>query len=94
MLSQRPVRTVSVFFEPVPRSKTQRSITREAAKIESDSEHRAEKGFRVGAHHRRAPRAVEEREEELVAGYGEFSYAGVVCVSAPTSTSSKAPPTR
>ena len=84
MLYNGAVRTVSVFFEPVPRSKSQRSITRDAAKIESDAQQRAEKGFRVGAHHRRAARAVEEREEELVAGYGEFFYAGVVCVSAAT----------
>lgn len=82
MLYNGAVRTVSVFFEPVPRSKSQRSITRDAAKIESDAQQRSEKGFRVGAHHRRAARAVEEREEELVAGYGEFFYAGVVCVSA------------
>ena len=82
MLYNGAVRTVSVFFEPIPRSKSQRSITREAAKIESDAQQRAEKGFRVGAHHRRAARAIEEREEELVAGYGEYFYAGVVCVSA------------
>ncbi len=82
MLYNGAVRTVSVFFEPVPRSRSQRSITRDAAKIESDSQQRSEKGFRVGAHHRRAARAVEEREEELVAGYGEFFYAGVVCVTA------------
>ena len=81
MLYNGAVRTVSVFFEPVARSKSQRSITREAAKIESDAQQRAEKGFRVGAHHRRAARAVEEREEELVAGYGEFFYAGVVVVT-------------
>lgn len=78
------VRTVAVFFEPVPRSKSQRSITRDAAKIESDAAHRAEKGFRVGAHHRRARRAVEEREEELVAGFAEFAYAGVVVITAST----------
>ena len=82
MLYNGAVRTVSVFFEPIPRSKSQRQITRDAAKISGDAEHRAEKGFRVGAHHRRAARAVEEREEELVAGYGEFSYAGVVTVTA------------
>jgi len=82
MLYNGAVRTVSVFFEPIPRSKSQRSITRDAAKIESDAQQRTEKGFRVGAHHRRAARAVEEREEELVAGYGEYFYAGVVCVSA------------
>ena len=52
----------------------------------SDAQQRSEKGFRVGAHHRRAARAVEEREEELVAGYGEYFYAGVVSVSATTLT--------
>lgn len=84
MLYNGAVRSISVFFEPVPRSRSQRSITRDAAKLESDAEQRTQKGFRVGAHHRRAARAVEEREEELVAGYGEFFYAGVVCVTAPT----------
>lgn len=86
MLYNGAVRTVSVVFEPVPRSTSQRSITRDAAKIESDAQQRSEKGFRVGAHHRRAARAVEEREEELVAGYGEYFYAGVVSVSATTLT--------
>ncbi len=84
MLYNGAVRTVSVFFEPIPRSKSQRSITRDAAKIQSDAEHRSEKGFRVGAHHRRAAQAVEEREEELVAGYGEFNYAGVITITART----------
>ena len=83
MLYAGSVRTVTVLFEPIARSKSQRSILRDAAKIESDAAHRAEKGFRVGAHHRRARQAVEEREEELVAGYGEFSYAGIVTVTAP-----------
>ena len=78
------VRTLAVVLEPVPRSKSQRSIVRDAAKVESDAAHRAEKGFRVGAHHRRARQAVEEREEELVAGYSEFVYAGLVCVTSDT----------
>ncbi len=84
MVYNGAVRTVSVFFEPIPRSKSQRQITRDAAKITSDADHRSEKGFRVGAHHRRAAQAVNEREEELVAGFGEFSYAGVVTVTAPS----------
>lgn len=82
ILYQGAVRTISVFFEPIPRSKSQRSIVRDAAKLESDAAARTDKGFRVGAHHRRARRAVEEREEELVAGYVEFAYAGVVTVTA------------
>lgn len=84
MLYAGCVRTLAVVLEPVPRSKSQRSILRDAAKIESDATHRAEKGFRVGAQHRRARQAVEEREEELVAGYAEFVYAGILAVCAPT----------
>ncbi len=84
MLYAGSVRTMAIILEPVARSKSQRSIVRDAAKIESDAAHRAEKGFRVGAKHRRAKQAVEEREEELVAGYGEFVYAGLLCVTAPT----------
>lgn len=80
----RSVRSITVCFEPVPRSRSQRSIVRDASKIASDVDHRSERGMRVGAHHRRAARAVEEREEELVSGYGEFAYAGIVVVTAPT----------
>jgi hypothetical protein len=84
MVYNGAVRSVTVFFEPVPRSRSRRAITRDAAKIHSDAEHRAEKGFRIGAQHRRAARAVEEREEELVAGYGELAYAGIVTITAPS----------
>lgn len=84
MLYAGSVRTMAVVLEPVPRSRSQRSIVRDSAKIESDAIHRAERGFRVGAHHRRARQAVEEREEELVAGYGEFAYAGILVVTAAT----------
>jgi hypothetical protein len=76
------VRCVTVIYEPIPRSRSQRNIIRAAAKIESDTTQRAEKGFRVGAHHRRARQAIEEREEELVAGYPELGYCGIVTVTA------------
>ncbi len=82
MLWSGSVRTISAFFEPVPRSKSFTQITRAAGKIQSDEDSRRKDGWRVGAHHRRAKQAVDEREEELVAGYGEFNYAGVVVVSA------------
>lgn len=80
----RAVRTITVCFEPIPRSRSQRSIVRDAAKLASDVDHRNERGLRVGAHHRRAAQAVEEREDELVAGYGEFSYTAVVIVTGQT----------
>lgn len=82
LLHSTAIRTIAVFFEPVPRSKSQRHITAQATKIEADVAHRDEKGFRVGAWHRRAAQAVKEREEELVAGYAELTFTAVVTVTA------------
>lgn len=76
------VRTVTVNYEPVGRAASQRRVVREATKLESDAEYRESKGFRVGASHRRAAVAVAEREEELVSGFGELDYAGLVVVTA------------
>ena len=84
LLYGQAVRTVVVSYQPVPPRVSQRTITQQAAKLESDAEHRRKTGFRVGAQHRRAAVAVEEREEELVAGFAEFEYAGMVSVSAPS----------
>ncbi len=78
------VRSFTVFFEPIAPSQSRRSIRREASKISADSSHRAKHGMRVGADYRRAATDVESREEELVAGYGEVSYAGIVAVTAAT----------
>ena len=78
------VRTVAMSYQPVPPRVSQRAILRQAAKLEADVDQRRRTGFRVGAHHRRASQAVEEREEELVAGFAELAYAGVVDVCAPT----------
>jgi hypothetical protein len=84
LLYGKAVRTVVVSYQPVPPRVSQRAITRQAAKLESDAEHRRKTGFRVGAHHRRAALAVEEREEELVAGFSEFEFAGLISVAAPS----------
>lgn len=77
------VRTVAACYQPVAPRVSRRTIARQAAKLESDAEHRRRTGFRVGAQHRRAAQAVDEREEELVAGYAELEYVGVVAVTAP-----------
>ena len=84
LLYGKAVRSVVVSYQPVPPRVSQRAISRHAAKIESDAEHRRKRGFRVGAHHRRAAQAIDEREEELVAGFSEFEFAGLVSVAAPT----------
>ncbi len=84
MLFAGHVRNISVFLEPVAPSASRRAIERQAAKLDSDADQRHRTGFRVGAAHRRQREAVEERESELVAGYSEQSYAGVVDVCART----------
>ncbi|MEW6155565.1 MAG: SCO6880 family protein [Actinomycetota bacterium] len=76
------VRTVSVCLQPVPLRVSQRAILRQAAKLESDVSQRQRSGFRVGAYHRRAAQAVEEREEELVSGFSELEYVGLVTATA------------
>ncbi|MDQ1539224.1 MAG: hypothetical protein QOE58_3617 [Actinomycetota bacterium] len=77
-------RSIVVIHEPVSPRASQKAVDSAAVKLLSDKEHRHRTGFRVGAHHRRASEAVDEREEELASGYGEFTYAGVVVVSAPS----------
>jgi len=84
MLFAGHVRNVSVFLEPVAPSVSRRAIERQAAKLDSDADQRTRTGFRVGAAHRRQREAVEERESELVAGYAEQSYSGLVDISART----------
>ncbi len=77
-------RSVVLIYEPVPPRASQKAIEASAAKLGSDEEHRQRTGFRVGASHRRAKAAVDERDEEIAAGFGEFAYAGIVTVSAPS----------
>ena len=71
-------------MEPVAPRQSAQAVRRQATKLDSDSEHRASQGFRVGAGLRRAQQAVAEREEELVSGYRELTYAGIVTLTAPT----------
>jgi len=76
------VRATTVAFEPVPTAAARRRLTRDLTRLESDAEVRTTKGRRVDARHRRATAALLEREEELVAGYAEVAFVGVVTVSA------------
>lgn len=84
LLATGAVRSICVTHEPVAPSASRRAIARHAAKVETDMAQRAEKGFRVGALHHRTAAAIAERESELVAGYGEVTYAGIVAIAAPT----------
>lgn len=78
------IRTIAMHYEPVPPSRSQRRIDREAVKLTADEEHRARSGFRIGARQHRAQSEVSAREDELVAGYAELEYVGFVIVTAPS----------
>jgi hypothetical protein len=79
-------RTVTVYFLPEPPEVSARRVERELARHESDAEARDRRGRRTSAAHRRAHRAVLDREEELVAGDPALRYCGLVTVSAATDT--------
>lgn len=76
------VRTVTLLLEPVPPRLSQRGVERDAIRVASDEEQRRRGGWRVGARHRRAADAVAAREAELVGGYAELGFAGLVTVTA------------
>jgi hypothetical protein len=75
-------RTMTVTMLPVPTHQSRRRIARDLVKLESDAATKEEHGRRVDARHRRATEALLEREQELVAGFAEMAYAGLVSVAA------------
>lgn len=77
-------RAMTVYFQPVSTYQSRRRIERDLVKLESDAVTKEDKGRRIDARHRRATQALLDREEELVAGYPEMGYAGLVTVSART----------
>lgn len=77
-------RSMTVYFQPVPTHQSRRRIERDLVKLDSDAVTKEDKGRRVDARHRRATQALLDREEELVAGYPEMGYVGLVTVTATT----------
>lgn len=77
-------RSMTVYLQPVPTHQSRRRIERDLVKLESDAVTKEDKGRRVDARHRRATQALLDREDELVAGYPEMGYVGLVTLSART----------
>lgn len=75
-------RSMTVYFQPVSTFQSRRRIERDLVKLESDAVTKESKGRRIDAGHRRATQALLDRENELVAGYPEMGYTGIVTVSA------------
>ncbi|MGE3326661.1 MAG: SCO6880 family protein [Acidimicrobiia bacterium] len=84
LLGGECTRTVSVVFEPVAPSQSAREVDEASVSLESAEAAKSKRGFRVRAGDRRAREDVERREHELVAGFGELTYCGLVTVSART----------
>ncbi len=74
-------RTVTVVFEPIAPSRSDREIDRESVTRATNASDKARRGFRVKASDRKAAREVELREAELNDGYGEVAYGGIVTVT-------------
>ena len=77
-------RTVTVVFEPVAPSRSDRDVDTERTKREANIETRRRKGFLVRRVDTKAVTEVEAREDELVSGFAEFCYTGLVTVTAPS----------
>ena len=75
-------RTMTVVFCPVTAHSSRRRIERDLVKLDSDATTKEAQGRRIDARHRRATQALLDREEELVSGYAEIAYAGLVTVTA------------
>lgn len=76
------VRTVTVVMEPIPMGRAARAADREVMAREADADMKTQKGFRVNARERKRLADVEARERELSEGHAEFSFVGIVDVTA------------
>jgi hypothetical protein len=84
LLGGECTRTVTVVFEPISPSQAARSIDEASVALESTEAAKSKRGFRIRAGERRLRDEVERREHELVAGYGDLAYCGLVSVAART----------
>ena len=75
-------RSVTVLFQPVSPAASDREIDRSLSRLDGDAEVRAKRGMRTSARHMRERRDVVRREEELVAGFREATFVGVVTITA------------
>ncbi|MGD9795569.1 MAG: SCO6880 family protein [Acidimicrobiia bacterium] len=77
-------RTVTVVFEPIAPSRSDRDIDKETVTRETNADDRARRGFRIRAADRKAVREVTLRETELNDGFSELAYVGLLTVTAAT----------
>jgi hypothetical protein len=81
LLGGECTRTVTVVFEPISPSQAARAVDEASVALESAETAKSKRGFRIRASERRLREEVERREHELVAGYGDLAYCGLVSVA-------------
>lgn len=74
-------RRFTVIFRPVAPESSHKRIEKEFTRLDADMLSREESGRRTNAEARRTRESVEVREEELVSGFAEVEYCGLVTVS-------------
>jgi hypothetical protein len=74
-------RTITVVFEPISPSRSDRDIDKESVTRETNADDRARRGFRIRAVDRKASREVTLRESELNDGYSELAYVGLLTIT-------------
>ncbi|MGF7239277.1 MAG: SCO6880 family protein, partial [Frankia sp.] len=84
LLAAPGARTVAVVMEPVSLRTSRRRINADTVSIEGQMGMRERHAFRVPVGLSRAQAHVDQREEELSAGFCEYSYLALVDVCAPT----------
>jgi hypothetical protein len=75
-------RTTTVVFEPVPAARSSRSVERGLTKLDSDERLSEQLKRRVKSSTVRARAELQQRDDELAAGFVELRYFGIVTVSA------------
>jgi hypothetical protein len=82
LLDPAGVRTLAMVAEPVPARASRRRINAESVSIEGQLRLRERHAFRVPVQLQQAHAEVDEREEQLNAGFPEYAYLALVCVTA------------
>jgi len=82
LLDPAEVRTLAVVAEPVAARASRRRVNAESVSIEGQLRLRERHAFRVPVRLAQAHAEVDEREEELNAGFPEYAYLALACVTA------------
>ena len=81
LLAPPCVRALAVVMEPISLRASRRRINSESVSIEGQLHLRERHAFRVPVHLQRAHAEVDQREAELHAGFCEYGYLALVCVT-------------